>query len=201
MAGIENPLLLDLPVPIRTKRLTLRPPQPGDGAAMFDAVSESLAELQPYLRWATPAPTLGQREEYARQFAANFILRENLAFTIWQNSRFIGICELHHFNWKIPSAYTGYWLRTSESGKGYMTEGVNALSLYGFRELGLRRLVIRCDDDNTKSAGVPERLGFALESTSQNDALKPNSSDLRTTRTYVRFNADGLSDEDISWGA
>ncbi|MFW5967713.1 MAG: GNAT family N-acetyltransferase, partial [Persicimonas sp.] len=34
---------------------------------------------------------------------------------------------------------------------------------YGFRELGLYRIEIRCDPSNERSFGVPERLGFTLE--------------------------------------
>ena len=41
MLFIMKPILLDLPMPIITPRLLLRPPQPGDGIALNAAVSET----------------------------------------------------------------------------------------------------------------------------------------------------------------
>ncbi|HAU29320.1 MAG TPA: GNAT family N-acetyltransferase [Rhodospirillaceae bacterium] len=201
MGGIDNPILLDLPVPIRTKRLTLRPMQAGDGQAMNEAIAESASELARFPPWATPLPTISQSEERARQFSADFILRKLLAFCIMREGRMIGLCGLHKIDWKIPSAEIGYWLRTSTTGHGYMTEAVNALSLYAFRVPGLRRLVLGCDDDNAKSAGVAERPGFALESKAFGKHLKRDTDELATSRIYVRFNADGLDDTGVSWGA
>jgi hypothetical protein len=46
---MQNPILLDLPPLIQTQRLLLRPPQAGDGKALFEAVSESLPELRRFL--------------------------------------------------------------------------------------------------------------------------------------------------------
>jgi len=201
MAGIENPILLDLPVPIRTKRLVLRPIAPGNGGAMNEAISESLPELAPWLDWATSAPTPEQSEELARTFAANFILRSALVFLMWREDRLIGRCALYDFNWKIPSAELGYWIRTSESGKGYMTESISALAIYAFRHIGLRRLVLGCFDENLKSTAIAQRLGFTLESRAACASYNSSSKSLCTWRTYVRLNADGLDDAGVSWGA
>ncbi len=201
MPGIENPILLDLPVPIRTKRLALRPLQVGDGAAIFESATESLVDFAPWLEWAQSDPTPQKSEETARRFAAEFILRKQLSFAIFAGDRYLGMIGVYGFNWKIPSAFLGYWLRTSETGKGYMTEAGNALTLYLFRHLGLRRLAIGCDADNTRSAGVAERLGFVLESTAPMADIHPQTGEPTTELTFVRFNADGLDDAGVSWPA
>jgi len=200
MGGIEKPILLDLPVPIRTKRLVLRPPAPGDGLALNEAISESIAELAPRMPWANPAPTVQDSEESARKFAAGFILRTALPFLIFHDRRLLGMCALQDIRWNIPSAAIGYWLRTSETGRGYMTEAVNALALYAFRVPGMRRISLAPEDRNLKSAGIPERLGFILEGRAENCGVKPDGT-LRTSRIYVRFNADGLDDAGVSWQA
>ena len=46
-----DPLLIDLPVPIDTERLLMRPPQVGDGPSFFAAITESLPELRRFLAW------------------------------------------------------------------------------------------------------------------------------------------------------
>ena len=201
MAGIEKPILLDLPVPIRTKRLTLHPLQTGDGAAMFTAISESMAEFAPWLEWASSPQTPETAEETARRFSAEFLLRKHLSFAIFSDARFLGMVALYGFKWNIPSACCGYWLRTSETGKGYMTESVNALSLYGFRHIGLRRLAILCDADNLKSIAVPKRLDFALEATSPMADIHPQTGEPTTELVFVRLNDAGLDDASVSWPA
>jgi len=40
-----DPVLIDLPMPIRTPRLAIRPKQIGDGAIAFSAVMETWQEL------------------------------------------------------------------------------------------------------------------------------------------------------------
>ena len=201
MGSIEKPILFDLPVPIRTQRLVLRPLAPGDGKALFEAVSESMAELAPWdiMDCVKPSTTPDDCEVIARKCAAGFIQRNFLLFGMWAESRFIGIADLGIYNWKIPAGKFGYWLRTSETGKGYMTEAVNALSLYAFRHIGVRRLVIICDADNAKSAAIPKQLGFTLESTSPMADVHPLTGQPTTDLVFVRFNAAGLDDAEVSW--
>ena len=43
-----DPVLIDVPMPILTPRLMLRPVQAGDGAAVFEALQESWDE---HARW------------------------------------------------------------------------------------------------------------------------------------------------------
>jgi ribosomal-protein-serine acetyltransferase len=44
-----------------------------------------------------------------------------------------------------------------------MKESVRAMVNYGFDELHLHRIRIKCDSLNIKSKAIPERLGFKLE--------------------------------------
>ena len=43
---IAQQSLIEVPVPIKTPRLTLRPPQQGDGQMVFEAKQETLTDLQ-----------------------------------------------------------------------------------------------------------------------------------------------------------
>lgn len=47
-----NPVLIDVPMPIRTPRLLIRPKQLGDGAITSAAVIENWEELHKWMRWA-----------------------------------------------------------------------------------------------------------------------------------------------------
>jgi RimJ/RimL family protein N-acetyltransferase len=52
-----------------------------------------------------------------------------------------------------------------------MTEAVRAITSIAFDALGARRVEIRCDPSNLKSARVAERAGFTLEGTLHNNEL------------------------------
>ncbi len=72
-----DPRQRDIPVQIRTSRLTLRPCQNGDGHALADAVAESRAALHPWFHEhrgprAMETDTTWQ-ERVARRYPADFV--------------------------------------------------------------------------------------------------------------------------------
>ena len=76
-----NPTLLNLPMPITTPRLILRPPQVGDGAIVHAAILESFDELHRFMPWAQTMQPVDVTEEYIRQAAANWIVKKNEGHT------------------------------------------------------------------------------------------------------------------------
>src|SRR4051794_26238214 len=123
-----NPILIDLPVPIKTPRLLLRHCLPGDGKALNLAVCESFTELNQWVPWADKIPSEEDSEFNVRTSYAQWILREDLRMMIFDLSgnRLLGSTGLHRIKWEVPAFEIGYWLRKSEAGKGYITEAVNA---------------------------------------------------------------------------
>ncbi len=189
---IKNPILLDCPFPITTKRLMIRPVMQGDGKAINECVGESFDQFKEWLPWAQTVPTVEESEEFARIGYADFILKKAFHLGMFHNNRFIGMCGFHDFKWEVPSAQIGYWCRISEQNKGYVKEAVAALTKYGFEHMGLRRISILCDDDNTASCAVASATGFVLESISLGIHAMPQKEHLNKTRCYVRFDAVGL---------
>jgi ribosomal-protein-serine acetyltransferase len=91
----------------------------------------------------------------------------------------------------VPRFEIGYWCRSSETGKGYVTEVVQALSKVAFEHLGAARVEIRCDDSNLRSAAVAERCGYTLEGVLKNHERNPKG-DLCSTRIYALTNLNHL---------
>jgi RimJ/RimL family protein N-acetyltransferase len=200
-----KPILLDLPVPIITPRLILRPPQIGDGVVVNEAILESFAILNESVLWAKEKPSVEDSEEFVRQAAANWILKNNdepyLPLFIFnkETKQFVGGTGYHHYDWNVPSIETGYWIRKSCSGKGLMTEAVNAITQYAFKQLGVKRITITCDKDNIRSGKIPERLGFTLEGTLKANRRKPLTNEISDTLIYSRYNLNGLPDLNVTW--
>ena len=195
-----NPLLIDLPIPIRTPRLLMRPLQAGDGKELNAAILESYEQLHQWMEWATEKPSLESSELFAREASAEWILRKNLYLLIFDSTgtNLIGASGYNFIDWDVPSLAIGYWIRTELAGQGYITEAVNALTRYAFEQLHFVRIEIRCDADNQKSKGVAERLHFVLEGNLKNSARKMDGA-LRDTLVYARYDTKNLPELDVQW--
>ncbi len=186
-----DPILLDLPACIDTARLLMRPPQAGDGALVFAAVTESLSELRRFLAslpWVAAEQSVQTSEVYCRNAHANFVARKDLPFLLFEKStgELVGAAGLHRMDWNTPKAEVGYWGRTSKSGQGFISEAVLALSAYAFTHLRAVRLELITDEANAESRRLAQRCGFTLEGTLRSERRAPDGS-LRNTCVYSRL--------------
>lgn len=199
-----KPILFDFPIPIETPRLVLQCPKVGDGRMVNEAVIESLEQLRPFMPWANNTPSVNDTEEFVRLAAANWILKNNnepyLPLFIFDKKthHFVGGTGFHHFDWNIPCIEIGYWLRSSCTGQGIMTEAVNALTQYAFKELKMKRIAITCAIDNIRSRKIPERLGYTLESTIKGNRLTQEG-ELTDTLIFTRHHLNKLPLLNTTW--
>ena len=186
MEPMTPPILRDLPDELIGERILIRPPRPGDGAAIFEAVEESREQIGPWLPWVEKTLTVSDGEEAARRGAARWLLREDLMVGLWESGtgRYLGGSGLHRMDWAVPSFEIGYWLRVSAWGQGYVTEAVQMLCRFAFETLGANRVEIRCDAKNTRSAAVPKRLGFVQEALLRNEC-RDGAGALRDTLVFA----------------
>ena len=190
-----DPVLLDVPQPIETPRLVLRAPRPGDGAALNEAVLESIEALQRWMPWAIPTPTPEQSESWCRTSAAEFIERKHFALLLLarqDTGTLVGSSGMKAIDWKVPRFEIGYWVRRRFEGQGYVTEAAGAIARFAFEHLGARRVEIRMDDRNERSWRVAERLGFRLEGVLRNESREAGG--LRDTRIYAVTDARELKE-------
>ncbi|MGI8975119.1 MAG: GNAT family N-acetyltransferase [Thermomicrobiales bacterium] len=192
MASIND----DVPTPPReilTERLLLLPAQESDAEAVFGAIDESRTELEAWMAWTPQVRAPEDLRRRAPQVRENWDARTDFGISIFrrEDGRFLGGTGMHDPNWDVPSLSIGYWMRTSETGKGYVREAVTALTRVGFGQLGLRRMVITCAATNTRSRRVAESVGYHLEGRLRNDERLPNG-DLRDTLVYSLIDSDDV---------
>jgi RimJ/RimL family protein N-acetyltransferase len=160
-----KPTLIDLPAESRGERVLLRPFRVDDADQFFAAVDESRAHLRPWLLWVNQYSSVDDARDYCARCAANWLLRADLTFGIFdaENGQFIGGTGLHNPNWPLRTFEIGYWLRSTAVGKGLMTGAVRILADFALDTLQANRLEIICDVSNEASRRVAERSGFTLE--------------------------------------
>jgi RimJ/RimL family protein N-acetyltransferase len=180
------PTLPDVPELILGDLVELRAPAVEHTDAVGEAVRESLPELKVWMPWATDDYDREGAELSLRRAVAAFVTRDDLRYQVFEagTERFLGSTGLHRIKWSVPRFEIGYWLRTSATGRGYVTDAVRALTRTAFERLGAKRVEIRCDDRNAPSAAVAERCGFALEGVLANFSVGTDGT-VRDERVYA----------------
>ena len=177
-----------LPEQIESERLIIRVARPGDGAVFHEAITESLAQLAPWLGWVTPAPTPEDSEDSCCRAHERFLRNEDLMafFFLKDGGTLVGGSGLHDADWDLRHFEVGYWGRSSFSGKGLITEGVRALADHALESLAASRVFLTTDTLNVASWKLAERAGFELEGVLRNER-RNLSGGLRDTRVYSRI--------------
>ena len=161
----ERPILRDIPNRFASERLLIRTPLPGDGGAVHEAIQESRAELAPWMPWVSEHGSAEDTEAWVREAHARFLTRRDLPFLVFRrdDGTFVGGSGLHRIDWLVPRFEIGYWVRTSQTGRGLATEAASRIADFAFQALQAERVEIWCDARNERSASVARRSGFALE--------------------------------------
>ncbi len=165
--------MLDIPESFESARLLICAARPGDGAAVNEAVRESITELRPWMPWAQTVPTLEQSEASIRRSRVEYLERTDLRLLLFakDTGMLVGSSGLHRIDWECRSFEIGYWARTSCTGQGYITEAVYAITDFAIHQLQANRIHIRCDANNAASTHIAMKTGFTHEGTLRQDSL------------------------------
>jgi ribosomal-protein-serine acetyltransferase len=126
-------------------------------------VTENREYLGRWLGWAEDMRTL----EDARAFIARGLTRlaeDDLPWVgIWQDGRMVGGLLFFPEVRQIKSTEIGYWLSEAATGRGLMTRAARAMLGYAFETLGLNKVGLRAEVENSPSRAVADRLGFTFD--------------------------------------
>jgi RimJ/RimL family protein N-acetyltransferase len=142
----------------------IRPYRPGDIDALFEAASESVEAVHPWLPWCHPAYTRAESEIWIRSRKIEWEAGREYSFAILDaGGRFLGGCGLNQINTLHRFANLGYWVRSSAVRRGVATSAVRQVARFAFRETELLRLEIVVSVDNPASQRVAEKAGALRE--------------------------------------
>jgi RimJ/RimL family protein N-acetyltransferase len=146
---------------LHAEGLTLRQPVDDDAGAVAASVRASIAELMPWMPWATP----GYDDAVARQWIRGELGDAHRFVMIDDADDVVGSCGLNHVDELNRSANLGYWVRTDSAGRGHATSATRLLAEYGLGEAGYHRLEVVMSTRNGASRRVAEKAGATLEGT------------------------------------
>lgn len=138
----------------------LREPRTDDVDAVLDIVTRNYEHLRTFMEWAKPDYGEADARDWLERAVGN---PDSMNFLICRGGDMIGTIGFGGFDNDAKVTEIGYWMDAAEEGKGIMSRACSCLVDYGFKELGMNRIQIRCASANTRSATIPKKLGFKLE--------------------------------------
>lgn len=151
--------------PLLTDRLALLPIDPTDGQDLWFAVNGSRAELGRWLPWVQFHDDITASMRFTEACALDWDQGRAFRFVVRDREKgtMVGVVGLENAIHMHRSCELGYWLSTSATGKGFMTEASRALLDHAFTRAGAHRVRIAAATDNHRSLAVIARLGFRFE--------------------------------------
>jgi RimJ/RimL family protein N-acetyltransferase len=149
-----------MPLPLRTRRLSIRPLTPADGADVYAV----FAAPEVMRHWGSPPPRdVAEAGGWAAQQAD---MQRRLGHSLWRvgerhTGRLVGITGLRPFDGG-PEVELAYALVPHAWGRGYATEAAAAALGFAFEEAGLTRVVAVARRQNGAALAVLRKLGSRL---------------------------------------
>jgi len=158
------------PDTIATERLILRKPLIDDAGAILDAYARD-PEVTKYLTWRSDQTPV-KVQEFLRRVLSGWEKGTSFAWTVTlkEGNQIIGMIDLR----METHANLGYVLARQFWNRGYMTEAVTAVASWALQQEEINRVWAVCDVENTASARVLEKAGFAREGTLERWMVLPN---------------------------
>lgn len=194
-------LMIDMPMPILTPRLIIRPAMPGDGTDIHAAKVETWDDLSVWMPWAKAIGTAEETESSCREAWGRFLLREDFRMVAIDRAthEFAAMTGLHRFDAAVRRMEIGYWTRKACQGRGIATEMTIALAHYAFRALSARAVAICHASGNDASRRVIERAGFHYEGCLRNATALPDGS-VQDQLWYSFTDPADVPPLDVRWG-
>ena len=143
--------------------VVLRPFRYEDSIQLYQAVHESLKELNPWMSWANEAYTAATAREYIMITQARWEERTLFAFAITRSDEVLGGCTLSSIHSVYQYCNLGYWVRRSRHGQGIAGRAARLAARFAFEKVGLVRVEIVIAVGNQASMRVAQKIGAHYE--------------------------------------
>ena len=142
----------------------IRPYRADDAPLLYAAARESVGDVFPWLPWCHPRYSLDEAAEWSR--SREELARQGLEYHFViesERNAFMGACGINQINRIHRLGNLGYWVRSSETGRGVAAFAVALAARFAFESTDLIRLEIVCAVGNHRSQRVAEKAGAVRE--------------------------------------
>lgn len=145
--------------------ITLRPFHFADSRELYVAIRESLADLKPWMSWAHDSYSQAEASDYIAITRAHWGDGTIYSFAITdaKSGMLLGACSLSHIHPIYFHCNLGYWVRTSQRGRGIAGHAAKLAASFAFKNINLVRVEVVIAVGNTASLKVAEKIGVHRE--------------------------------------
>lgn len=137
----------------------IRPYEPSDVPALYEAARESHVDVAPWMPWCHADYQLTEAQAWVDAVIAGAQAGTIYDFAILVDGTFAGACGINQLNPHDRVANLGYWLRSSCTGNGVAGWAAKHVIDWAFENTVLNRIEIVVAVDNVRSLRVAEKLG------------------------------------------
>lgn len=149
-------------MPLEGETTRLRAIEPSDAERAFRWVNDR--EVTEHITVVYPMSMAAEREWTERASRRNTYADVAFAIEIAATGEHIGVCGLHDGHPINRRSELGVMIGAKEHwGEGYGFDALRTLITFGFREMNLRRIMLRVDENHDRAIALYERLGFQPE--------------------------------------
>ncbi|MFP4655999.1 MAG: GNAT family N-acetyltransferase [Candidatus Woesearchaeota archaeon] len=177
---------------LKGERLVLRRTKPTLKMAetMFSVVDENREHLSPWFSWTRWTKRVEDSLKYLFDKEEETKKGKKVEYGIYLKREYIGNISIFDIDEKNKSGEIGYWLSSSRTRNGYMTEALKILEKEVFENLGLNRIQIRCDEDNKASSGVAKKCNYTYEGKMKEESFSEHFDGFRNMLLFSKLRSE-----------
>jgi ribosomal-protein-serine acetyltransferase len=145
--------------------LELRLPQTEFAEPLFAIIDQERAYLRQWLSWVDETKSVENIQDFLKTSRLLNKGGQRLTTFVFYKERIVGSIGLVKIDKQQRICEIGYWLQEHLQGQGIMSRACRRLVDYTFGSMEINRIEIKVAAPNTKSQGIPRRLGFVHEAT------------------------------------
>ena len=141
-----------------------------DAKCIYELIDENRVYLSKYLYWVNNIQSIEdeiagitgmiKRSHQGVEFCF-VIIEQNMNHTI-------GMIGITNIDYKLKECDCGYWIAEKYSGNGYARQALLCIESF-VRQHKIKKIILKCDDDNIASIKVAEKCKYELFATNNKE--------------------------------
>lgn len=131
---------------------------------LFALIQRNLVHLARFLAWPGGIREVADVVTFIESGLTRHRAGASKLYFILYLGECVGVISLNSVDKPNRTADIGYWIESTEEGKGVVSRSLKKLVELYANEGDIRRFVIKCAVDNEKSNALALRNGFSLQS-------------------------------------
>lgn len=132
---------------------------------LYELANRNRDHLGAWLPWVKQMQDAGFISNFIKSSMHRYSQGTEEAFVIYSENKVAGRIGLYKIDSYHRTCEIGYWIGKEFEGKGFVTQGAEAIMHHARKVHQTHRIEIRCAADNMRSKKIPLRLEFAYEGT------------------------------------